>query len=135
MTVTLTENDRKFIKGMEAAVAERGEHYLYPQREGGPDGVSYLDYWSYGACVYSTPDGTPACIVGLAIAKSGIGEVPNYGFASEASGVLINMDISDVVSRAADRAQLRQDDGSEWGVALDTFKENLMKDGVDLGSI
>ncbi len=59
MTITLTENDRKFIKGMEAAVAERGEYYLYPQQEDHPAGVNPDDYWSFGACVYSTPDGTP----------------------------------------------------------------------------
>lgn len=123
MTLSLTETDRKFIKGMEDAVALRGEHYTYPEISGS---LVDDDYWHRGVCVYSTPDGAAACIVGLAIGLSGIGERPAYGAPStEASEVIMPMGVGQAVADAADHAQGKQDLGQEWGAVLDAFKVRL----------
>lgn len=129
MTATLTEADLKFIQGMKDAVAERGEHYIYP---GIPGSLEDNDYWNRGSCVYSTPSGEAACIVGLAIDKSGIGKRPAYDApAAEASAVLNGMGISSPVYAAADHAQGRQDEGQEWGAVLDAFIVRLAKELED----
>lgn len=122
----LTETDRKFIQGMRDAVAERGEDFVYPTPDEDPA------WYDGGACVYALEDGTPACIVGLAIAKSGIGQVPERGAASEASIVLVRMGVSTEVRDSADRAQSAQDQGDPWGEVLARFIRELGYKGVTL---
>lgn len=128
----LTENDIRFIRGMAAAVEQRGENFEYPMPPKSRDDDWHRD----GACVYSRPDGTPACIVGLAIQISDIGEVPAYAApVQEASVYLRDMGISPKVRDAADHAQVIQDTGQSWDYVLEAFHARLNREGVNLDGI
>lgn len=129
MTQTLTEDDRKFIKAMEAAVEERGERWTYPSG----------DDWRTGdgkMCVYAKPDGSPACLIGLALFKVDPKLMPSY----EDSDSGRDMDAVSVLDRLVDggklnlstrtisgayAAQNHQDRGGTWGDALDKFKGHV----------
>lgn len=133
----LTEDDRRFIAAMEAAVEERGADWVYPKPQLDPDrnpdaDDSYLpDEWhsdNWGTCVYQRENGEPACIVGLALHKMGE-ELPPFSIAASASSILDDYSfiLSGEVVQAADRAQTKQDQGYTWGEALKTFKEVLAR--------
>lgn len=122
----------EFTAAMEAAVEERGRDYIYPAAverdmdsdyEVGP--IYYDDEYHYadGGCVYQTPDGAPACIIGVVLDKLGL-DVPAYGSMSDARVVLEQRTtLSEDILRGAKYAQSAQDTGHSWGRALDRYKE------------
>lgn len=126
----LTDDDRRFIDAMEAAVAERGADWVYPEAEADPDtfGATFLrDAWhvdASGSCVYQTEDGEPACIIGLAMHKMGV-DLPPFDRIVGARGALQDsgLNLSDSILDAASTAQNSQDGGDSWGYALEEFKE------------
>jgi hypothetical protein len=113
-----------FTQAMRDAVAERGESYVYPAGEPGwrNDG---------GDCVYRTPDGAPACLIGLALHKLDPSLVPGHESTDGAWAVFRGLAVAGRVSAvvaervgvAADIAQTRQDYGNTWGEALDAYLE------------
>jgi hypothetical protein len=116
----------QFTAALEAAVAERGKDYIYPRGN--------RDYTTEsGTCVYSTPGGEPACLIGLALHKIDPSLVPEYGIVSGATDVLRALvDADDPESEefnlflnAADNAQGAQDMAKTWGKALTTYKATL----------
>lgn len=120
MTKITTED---FIQAMRDAVAERGADYVYPPFENFAD-----DYHNeFGACQYQTPDGTPACIVGLALSKIDPNLVPEYGEDPGAERFLTGKGLDPSVAEAAGWAQGIQDDGKTWGEALKEFERVIAK--------
>ena len=113
MTTITREN---FTASLERAVAERGEDFVYPEA------------WmtSANACQYSLRDGTPACIIGLALSYIDPGIVPGSGeFGSSDAGMEELGVEDDVLIIAARAAQIRQDRGYTWGRSLDAYKAVL----------
>lgn len=109
--------DEDFTWAMKEAVAERGADYVYPKfEEGYTVGIE--------TCVYQTPTGEPACLIGLAMSKLGL-ELPPHNVEEGASRVLEETGLSQVARNAADRAQAEQDHGRTWGRALETYLLNL----------
>ena len=109
-------NDEAFIQAMKDAVAERGEDFTYP------DEWRVTDSGFDNACVYTLEDGTPACIIGLAIYKM-LG-TPYTGYNAGAYGVLGDLyggRISIRLRDAAQSAQALQDKGASWGRVLEQF--------------
>ena len=106
-----------FTAAMKAAVKERGADYLYPDDARNAD----------GECVYSLPDGTPACLIGVALSKINAGYAPKYEpvGGTSAAEVLVSLGAPPPVQRAARRAQVMQDDGYTWAVALDWYLKTL----------
>lgn len=109
--------EEEFTAAMEAAVAERGEDFVYPDE--------WRDEYSE-ACRYSLPDGTPACIIGLALHKINPALVPTYDNTERALDVFEAIgDVPQNVALAAQRAQSQQDADKTWGVALEAYKDAL----------
>lgn len=119
MTFTIDE----FTAAMEAAVEERGPDFVYPDEE------PWMD--TYGQCQYSLPDGTPACIIGLALSKLDPDAVPGHGAVYGASTLLKGRVQGDTEGEtnlflsAADNAQDKQDSRETWGQALTEYKDTL----------
>ena len=116
--------DEDFVTAIHKVVAERGEDFTYPDAKCDPITSRRVDddWWRDGACVYSHPDGTSACIVGAALYELDPALVPPYDSNGQsASDVLEPLGFSDAVQRAADEAQTHQDDGVSWGHALYEF--------------
>ncbi len=138
MTLTLTNNDRKFIAAMEAAVEERGADYVYPQVTGTIDDAMH----KAGMCVYRDSSGNPACLIGLALAKAEIPgtDIPGYHERTRsASELFAEWDTEDgygalswFIAEASDKAQTEQDNGAAWGDALVAFYDDLKFNGVEL---
>lgn len=106
-----------FTAAMKAAVKERGADYIYPADARDAD----------GNCVYSLPDGTPACLIGVALSKINADYVPKdepFG-GTPAAGALASLGAPPLVQRAAQRAQNMQDCGRTWGAALDRYLKIL----------
>lgn len=113
----------QFTAAMEAAVADKGEEYVYP-----------FESPQRGGCFYRDGD-TPLCIVGDALSRiltpdQFRGLVPdrhNDAAGPTALGLLtrkyFNVDYR--VISAAQSAQGAQDDGLTWGEALRKYKRNL----------
>lgn len=112
-------SDEQFIEAMKAAVAERGEDYVYPEWSGNGLEDDYHDKW--GQCEYSTPSGEPACLIGLALSKIDEDLVPKYGEGNISAYYALPESISDVVRQAANEAQDEQDNEKTWGEALGAF--------------
>lgn len=105
-------DDAAFTAAMRAAVAERGEDYVFPNE------------WKDGAsqCRYVQPDGDgPACLIGVALHRLGVpldalldqeGCSASHVVGAVASGVTY------AAARAANKAQEAQDIGATWGAAL-----------------
>ena len=135
----LTDADVAFIEGMKAAVEERGEDWKYPspEAEDADQWYNQPEAYSTPACQYSKPDGTPACIVGLALSKAGL-TVPKYGDTYGAEELNYSADSDDrpflapPVLRAAADAQNEQDKGRTWGEAYRTFVAGLEARGVQV---
>lgn len=127
--------DETFIAAMREVVAER-PNYVYPDSEHEDDDRWYVavndDYHFNDACVYSTPNGTPACLIGNAIAKIDLKKVPAYAENDAAGDVLPRVfpDLSEPVIGAAARAQWMQDRGSTWADALAAFEKCLLAEEV-----
>lgn len=134
MSRTITPEE--FTAAMIAAVQERGAHYTYPtaRKSATTNHYGFVMYTadSYhgtgGECKYSTPDGTPACIIGLALHKIDPDLVPNYSNSDPARAVLAAFGLGDEVQAAADAAQRTQDLGGSWGMALRDYKRVLSEE-------
>ena len=115
----MTYTDEDFIAAMRKAVAERGEDFVYPDewREASEDRES---------CMY-VHKGKPACLIGLAVYIATGKLVPDDLEGSTAGFVVRSCvpGVSDVVGRAAFKAQAAQDVGETWGQALKEFEEAL----------
>jgi hypothetical protein len=126
----LTDKDRKFIEAMRAAVADRGEDFVYPE---GTEGWSPKDFDGLLStdCLYVRTDvDEPACLIGLALHKTGISldDLRNW----EGNGARLVMGEKGYtyeLTWAAAHAQANQDMGATWGQALDKFEEQLRVGG------
>lgn len=140
MTQITVEN---FTQAMREAVAERGADYVYPA-VGSPEaiagwrgrGYEHADgpfsnqdvKPGYGGCKYVLKDGTPACIIGLALYKIDPALLPKANPSAQA--VLDNLGVNDgALLFAAQKAQEAQDKGKTWGVALEVFEDGLRIEG------
>lgn len=148
-TETIVVNDEMMDRAMRQAVEERGRDYVYPTIEEDPDAWAMpKDNGIFNpACIYTKADGTPMCIIGLALSKLGItvphdlimdvGEltadiweedapVDENGMPMYAS-VLPNVEwgISFKMRKALVDAQLAQDGGKTWGKAYDMYESYL----------
>lgn len=115
MTIQITAEN--FTAAMREAVAERGEDYVYSD---GQPGWEAKD----GGCRYALDDGTPACLIGLALYKVDPSLVPTDD-GLNAYQVLYSLGASKDVLLAAGNAQEMQDTGKTWGQALVMY-ESLM---------
>ena len=127
MTVQITREN--FTAAMRAAVAERGEDFVYPA-----EGSELTEQgWrsERGTCVYVLPDGSPACLIGLALYKIDPGLLTYVESQFEnASRVMGRAGVQDgMLLLAADRAQGEQDDGAPWGDALSEYERALRTAG------
>lgn len=114
---------RQFTEAMRAAVAERGEDWVYPAN----DQVAYDTGWrnSSGMCQYTTLDGNPGCIIGLVLHKIDPSIVPAYDTWAGATPILRGFGLPDSVLIAAECAQVAQDNGKNWGEALARYEQEL----------
>lgn len=123
----ITTTDEAFTAAMRAAVADRGEDYVYPRewRMGYVPGSDEL----HGTCRYARPDRSGgACLIGEVLHRLGVpveelaeldggAGVPAHGaIAAHLAGV------SRTVRLAASDAQSFQDTELSWGAALDAFE-------------
>lgn len=115
--------EEQFTAAMEAAVAERGEDYVYPPQE--EEGFADDYHTIGGTCLYSDESGKPLCIIGVALSKIDPALVPTHGSTEGASSLLSKMVDSFAVRVAAQNAQDAQDDGKPWGEALKQYKSVL----------
>ncbi len=129
-----TVTDIQFIEALRAAVRVKGTEYVYPAPEGDSDDedYGYDDYRNGMDCVYSTPEGAPACIIGHALYKIDPDLVPGYDKVADFTS-LVDSDprlqgLSSEVVRAGQRAQALQDEGETWGRALERFEEIVRED-------
>jgi len=111
------------------AVVEENPSYVYPS--------SILDEYNHtraddyhregGSCVYATPDGKPACLIGHVIYRLDPEKLPPYDTPSEtASDVMSELfpeATNDALCYALDEAQGTQDLGGSWVSAWEAFKE------------
>lgn len=121
--MSTTYTDEQFIAAIRKAVEIRGEDYVYPSKEEHPE--YYIGIGASPSCRYQLDDGTPACIVGLALHQIDPGLVPEPGSTTLAGGVLRQIGFSRKVSEAATTAQLMQDDDASWGSALEAFEDEI----------
>jgi hypothetical protein len=114
---------RQFTEAMRAAVAERGENWVYPAN----DQVAHDTGWrdGRGFCQYTTADGEPGCLIGLALHKIDPSIVPAYGSLMGADLTLKAFGLPHSVQVAAQSAQSAQDDGETWGEALAQYERAL----------
>lgn len=127
MTVQITREN--FTAAMRAAVAERGEDWAYPA-----EGSELAEQgWrsEEGTCVYVLPDGSPACLIGLALYKIDPGLLTHVEFQyDDASRVMSRAGVQDsVLLLAAGMAQNTQDDDVPWGDALSEYERVLRTAG------
>lgn len=123
-----TYSDDAFIAAMHKAVEIRGGDYTYPTRDEHPE------YWTHistspdpdpdeFACRYQLDDGTPACIIGLALSLIDPKLVPSSRLVVGGGEVLRILGAPASLSLAAGRAQRVQDQGGPWGEALSEFEQ------------
>lgn len=119
MTVQITREN--FTAAMRAAVAERGEDFVYPAE--GSELAKQGWRSGEGTCVYVLPDGTPACLIGLALYKIDPGLLTHVEFQPDsASRVMIRAGVQDeMLLLAAAMAQDEQDEGASWGESLKKY--------------
>ena len=128
MTVQITREN--FTAAMRAAVAERGEGFVYPAQ--GSELAEQGWRSEEGTCVYDLPDGSPACLIGLALYKIDPGLLTHVGFqVDSASRVMSRVGVQDeMLLLAADMAQDEQDVGVSWGKALSEY-ERVLSEGAE----
>ena len=123
MTVQITREN--FTAAMRAAVSERGEDWVYPAEgsELGEQGWRSEE----GTCVYALPDGSPACLIGLALYKIDPALVEGLeGDDTTALRLLQRLGVKDGgLYWAAQDAQDAQDLGATWGNALKTYEQAM----------
>ena len=123
MTVQVTREN--FTAAMRAAVAERGEDWVYPA-----EGSELAEQgWreEEGTCVYVLPDGSPACLIGLALYKIDPALVEGLeGENVTALRLLQRLGVEDgELYWAAQDAQDTQDVGKTWGNALKIYERAM----------
>lgn len=123
MTTTKVEITREsFSAALDAAVEERGAEFVYPYEWRVL--VSADDPNRNTTCQYALKDGTPACIVGLALSKLGVdvSQLEN----TDATTILYSLGVDDVgLQSAAADAQESQDGGHTWGAARERYLATL----------
>lgn len=111
------EENKAFVSALVEAVKERGEGYVYKYRQ----------------CVYYL-DGSPACLIGVALDRVGHDEQEIIGLqpltaveanAASAVSVMKNLGYAEIICVAASEAQDIQDDRGTWGQALEQFLKRL----------
>lgn len=125
-------NEETFTAAIEQAVEMRGRDYIYPKSLPGWQTPGLAK-----ACVYSTRQGQPACLIGQALYLIDPKLVPSY----EDSDAGKDMDARSVLTRllgvdyetprwvhAAYVAQVHQDRGGSWGDALDWYLHELERE-------
>ena len=128
-------NRESFTKAMREAVAERGESWTYPSLSDAGDSK-----WrnSFGNCVYAFPDGSPACLIGLALYKIDptidlVGTEKKIETEHNDTSVMVllkELGVQDsTLFNAASSAQNRQDLGMSWGVALEAYETSIREWG------
>ena len=124
MTVQITREN--FTAAMRAAVAERGEDWVYPAKGSELAGQGWRSE-EYDACVYVLPDGSPACLIGLALYKIDPALVEGLeGENASAFRLLHRLGVEDGgMCRAARKAQRTQDGGGTWGNALKIYERAM----------
>ena len=112
--------EEQFTKAMREAVAERGPDFVYPEE------------WrnENGSCRYSLEDGSPACLIGLALHKIDPDLVPGVENFQSADVVVDFAGAPMDVAQAARDAQYIQDHDGTWGDALRIYEDWL---GTDNG--
>ena len=125
MTLTLTPNERKLIRGVKHAVEARGRDWKYPERKALGETSNWYDE---GTCVNKQLNGDAGCIVGFAamdaglnIAREGGVSVFVYQWGMEQNGPL---------ALALMEAQGMQDHQATWGEAFDHFEAKLIELGM-----
>ena len=120
MTVQITREN--FTAAMRAAVAERGEDFVYPAQ--GSELAEQGWRSEQGTCVYVLPDGSPACLIGLALYKIDPALVEGLeGEDATALRLLQRLGVEDGrLYWAAQVAQQAQDLGETWGDALKIYE-------------
>lgn len=115
--VDITEE--RFTQAMRDAVAERGRDWAYPQD---PE-------WRRpnGGCRYFLESGEPACLIGTALSKLGVG--PDQVREGQDAWNLLRklhgtVRVPKWIDSAAD-AQRAQDRDGTWGEALDAYLSML----------
>lgn len=106
-----------FTAAMRAAVEDRGAGFIYPADD--PEWVGT------NGCRYRTTTGQPACIVGLALSKLGLLNAPEVGEYLSAIAVLRELGFGEQTAKAANEAQMKQDEGAPWGEALAVYEATL----------
>ena len=124
MTVEITREN--FTAAMRAAVAERGGDWVYPA-EGSELAEQGWRSKEWGACVYVLPDGSPACLIGLALYKIDPALVEGLeGENVTALRLLQRLGVEDgELYWAAQDAQDAQDLGEAWGNALKIYERAM----------
>ena len=128
-------NRESFTKAMREAVAERGESWTYPSLSDAGDSK-----WrnSFGNCVYAFPDGSPACLIGLALYKIDptidlVGAENRIATEHDDTSVMAlfkELGVEDrVLYNAAASAQRRQDRGQSWGSAPEAYETSIRQWG------
>ena len=115
----------QFTSAMHAAVAERGQDFVYPKEE---PGWRLLSQTGIKGCRYVREDVMePACLIGVALSKCGVPLTQLRGMENAgAYQVLGALGFADTVVRsAASEAQQAQDAGGTWGAALIDYMVEL----------
>lgn len=99
------------------AVEERGRDFVYPW-----EWMEHPPLCDTPCCVYRRKDGTPSCIVGLAVSYLRPDVVLEEFVLANAA--LIGL-ADDSASKYAEVAQSEQDVGVSWGEALDAAERSL----------
>lgn len=126
MTHIITEAE--FTAAMEAAVAERGEDFVYPDEW--RDKTKRDIFGPDGPCLYSLPSGEPACLIGLALFKIDPKLMPDSGYVGSVSELVGNGVIrfeSPLLADAAAEAQDSQDLKNPYGVVLQQYRDRVRK--------
>ena len=138
MTTTITREN--FTKAMREAVAERGADYVYPvdsveaRETGWRNATPGYDSMGDASCVYALSDGTPACIIGLALYKIDpelLAHVSDLYDSAQAAFRILGVTDRGLMS-AARGAQICQDDGETWGSALEEFEAVFSVEGEEI---
>jgi hypothetical protein len=126
MTIFQQAKDNKFSNALRAAVAERGEGFVYPYgTEGWSPKDPYVDGEAFTSdCLYVRTDvDEPACLIGLALHKTGMSLDDLRKHESKSSWAFMGeLGYSIDIVNAASDAQQAQDKGKPWGAALDAFE-------------
>ncbi|MGI5133207.1 hypothetical protein ACQEVB_40850 [Pseudonocardia sp. CA-107938] len=128
-----TITDAQFRVAVAAAVAERGDDFIYPRGtcgwcvpDDGTHSISEAVDVPGAACLYVRTDvDEPACLFGLALTTCGVrpDELRPYeAWAVNDVLPLFIADVSEATQCAAGEAQREQDEGQTWGAALETFR-------------